>query len=149
MKLNQPQAAYKSEGVFDNAIVMKAFNTAAAAHSNQTRKDGSSVLEHLVETAMICAGIGLDATVVASALLHDILDDTNTTEGSLRAMSTPEDLVWQDICTIVVGVSRLSTVSQLHRTSEMELDSNGKESLRAMYISMADPRVCVVKLADR
>lgn len=64
------------------------------------------------ETALLLAKLGLDETVIAAALLHDTLDDTQVTEEQLRGWFSSE------VVSLVLGVSKMSEISQLHRESE-------------------------------
>ena len=116
---------------------------AAAAHRGQLRKSGDSVLSAQVATALIVAELGMDSKVVATALLHDVLDDTPVTERELRN-TTPDSIV-----TMVTGVSKLSLVSQLQRSSGRSLAREERLKLRALLVAMTDARVVIVKLADR
>jgi (p)ppGpp synthase/HD superfamily hydrolase len=122
---------------------MSAFRVAAAAHRGQRRRSGDPVLRHCFETALILSELGMDAAVVATGLLHDVLDDTAVGAGELRRAAGEE------VCGLVQGVSRLSLVSQMSRHSDRDLAAAEMQSLRAMLIAMADARVVIVKLADR
>ncbi|CAI5465915.1 unnamed protein product [Closterium sp. Yama58-4] len=135
--------AQKKHSVFYDPLVKLAFQVAADAHQGQFRKSGQPVLSHCVETALILAGIGADKVVVAAGLLHDVIDDTATSEQDLR------DIFGDEIASLVAGVSKLSLVSQLTRDSSRKLTSCEIDNLRTMFVAMADVRVVLVKLADR
>ncbi|CAI5497727.1 unnamed protein product, partial [Closterium sp. Naga37s-1] len=107
------------------------------------RKSGQPVVSHCVETALILAGIGADKVVVAAGLLHDVIDDTATSEQDLR------DIFGDEIASLFAGVSKLSLVSQLTRDSSRQLTTCEIDNLRTMFVAMADVRVVLVKLADR
>ena len=136
-------AAQARHGAFSSPAVVSAFRVTAAAHRGQLRKSGDSVLSAQVGVALICADLGVDSEVVAAALLHDVLDDTPVTERELRN-TTPDSIV-----TMVTGVSKLSLVSQLQRSSGRSLAREERLKLRAMLVAMTDARVVIVKLADR
>ncbi|CAI5492813.1 unnamed protein product [Closterium sp. Naga37s-1] len=135
--------AQKKHAVFYDPLVKLAFQVAADAHQGQFRKSGQPVVSHCVETALILAGIGADKVVVAAGLLHDVIDDTATSEQDLR------DIFGDEIASLVAGVSKLSLVSQLTRDSSRQLTSCEIDNLRTMFVAMADVRVVLVKLADR
>ncbi|CAI7782782.1 unnamed protein product [Closterium sp. NIES-54] len=135
--------AQKKHSVFYDPLVKLAFQVAADAHQGQFRKSGQPVVSHCVETALILAGIGADKVVVAAGLLHDVIDDTATSEQDLR------DIFGDEIASLVAGVSKLSLVSQLTRDSSRQLTSCEIDNLRTMFVAMADVRVVLVKLADR
>ena len=130
-------AAFTSPGV------VSAFRVAAAAHRGQRRLSGDLVLRHCVETGMILAELGMDSTVVAAGLLHDVLDDSPVSAAELRGVAGAA------ITGMVQGVSRLSRISQISRDSVRELGPEERQALRAMLIAMTDARVVIVKLADR
>uniref|UniRef100_A0A7S0KK73 RelA/SpoT domain-containing protein n=1 Tax=Micromonas pusilla TaxID=38833 RepID=A0A7S0KK73_MICPS len=136
-------AAQARHGAFSSPAVVSAFRVAAAAHRGQLRKNGDSVLSAQVGVALIVAELGMDSKVVAAALLHDVLDDTPVTERELRN-TTPDSIV-----TMVTGVSKLSLVSQLQRSSGRSLAREERLKLRALLVAMTDARVVIVKLADR
>ncbi|GJP35949.1 hypothetical protein CLOM_g6025 [Closterium sp. NIES-68] len=135
--------AQGKHSVFYDPLVKLAFQVAADAHQGQFRKSGQPVISHCVETALILAGIGADKVVVAAGLLHDVIDDTATSEQHLR------DVFGDEIASLVAGVSKLSLVSQLTRDSSRNLTPGEIDNLRTMFVAMADVRVVLVKLADR
>lgn len=136
------EALERAPRAFSARLVVRALSVAASAHAGQVRRSGEPVVRHALETALVLAGQGLDDAVVAAGLLHDTLDDTMMTEDTLREMF-PADVV-----DMVVGVSRMSLISQLHRDSAV-LDSQGSDRFKAMLFAMADVRVVLIKLADR
>ncbi|CAI5532467.1 unnamed protein product [Closterium sp. Naga37s-1] len=135
--------AQKKHSIFYDPLVKLAFQVAADAHQGQFRKSGQPVLSHCVETALILVGIGADKVVVAAGLLHDVIDDTATSEQDLR------DIFGDEIASLVAGVSKLSLISQLTRDSSRQLTTCEIDNLRTMFVAMADVRVVLVKLADR
>lgn len=143
------EALERAPRAFSTRLVVRALSVAASAHAGQLRRSGEPVVRHALETALLLADQGLDDAVVAAGLLHDTLDDTMMTEDALREMF-PTDVV-----DMVVGVSRMSLTSQLHRESARDsdstsgLDSKGADRFKAMLFAMADVRVVLIKLADR
>jgi len=116
----------------------KAFETARAAHVNQTRRSGEGYINHPVAVAKIVADIGLDETTVAAALLHDAVEDTEVT------LADVELQFGHDVARIVDGVTKLD---------RLQFDSKEAQqaaTMRKMLVAMAkDLRVLIIKLADR
>ncbi len=122
----------------DTDIVYKAYVFAAKMHRGQTRLSGEPYLSHPIETALILAHMKMDAVTVATGLLHDVLEDTDTSYGQL------EDLFNREIAQLVEGVTK---IKKIHFASREEYQA---ENLRKMLLSMAkDIRILIVKLADR
>jgi len=132
--------------VFGAPLVKLAFELGRCAHTGQLRRNGEAYLSHVVETAEILARLGLDEQTVAAGLLHDILDDTMMTEQQLR------EYIPSEVVDMVVGVSRMSQVSQINRDlgfgAETQQQNQG-DNFKNMLLSMADVRVVLIKLADR
>ncbi|MDO8567408.1 MAG: bifunctional (p)ppGpp synthetase/guanosine-3',5'-bis(diphosphate) 3'-pyrophosphohydrolase [Dehalococcoidales bacterium] len=122
-------------------IIEDAYVFAEKAHLGQVRKSGEPYLEHPLETALILAELQLDASSVAAALLHDIVEE------SAISVSTIEQRFGKEIAKLVDGVTKLGKVSL---TSEMAARAGHAENLRKMLVAMAeDLRVVFIKLADR
>ncbi len=120
------------------ALMSKAFETARAAHSQQTRKSGEGYINHPLAVAKIVADIGLDETTVIAALLHDAVEDTDITVADVERDFGPE------VAAIVDGVTKLERI---------QFDSKEEQqaaTMRKMLVAMAkDLRVLIIKLADR
>lgn len=120
------------------ALMTKAFETARAAHSQQTRKSGEGYINHPLAVAKIVADIGLDETTVIAALLHDAVEDTDITVADVERDFGPE------VAAIVDGVTKLERI---------QFDSKEEQqaaTMRKMLVAMAkDLRVLIIKLADR
>ncbi len=136
----------------DLALVRRAFYYAADAHRSQSRRSGEPYLVHPVATAEILADYHLEATAIAAALLHDILEDTEVTPEQLRQSFGSE------ITMLVEGVSKLGRISlqaleDSRRPAGKVRDEEAQiwaENLRKMFLAMAeDIRVVLIKLADR
>lgn len=122
----------------DEHLLNRAYIFATKAHGNQKRASGDPYYSHPIEVAGILAGLKLDTATIATALLHDTLEDTLTTYAVL------EDLFGGEIATLVEGVTKLSEISY---TSEQ---SKQAENFRKLLLAMSDDiRVLLVKLADR
>eukprot|EP00271_Cylindrocystis_brebissonii_P015659 TRINITY_DN38610_c0_g1_i1.p1 TRINITY_DN38610_c0_g1~~TRINITY_DN38610_c0_g1_i1.p1 ORF type:complete len:956 (+),score=136.67 TRINITY_DN38610_c0_g1_i1:160-3027(+) len=137
------QEAQSRHAVFADPLVKKAFAVAASAHHGQVRKDGSVFITHCLETAMNLALVGADKSVVSAGLLHDVLDDSMLGEQELSTM------FGEELTGLVVGVSKLSKFSQLARDNNTANSAKEASRLRSMFLSMADVRVVLIKLADR
>ncbi|MCD7844674.1 MAG: bifunctional (p)ppGpp synthetase/guanosine-3',5'-bis(diphosphate) 3'-pyrophosphohydrolase [Oscillospiraceae bacterium] len=118
--------------------IRQAFDFAVAAHEGQKRKDGSPYVTHTIAAAAIAAEMGLDDESIIAALLHDVLEDTDTTYETVAAQ------FGEDVAGIVDGVTKLT------RVQYSTLEERQMENLRKMLMAMAkDIRVILIKLADR
>ncbi|MBI5835851.1 MAG: bifunctional (p)ppGpp synthetase/guanosine-3',5'-bis(diphosphate) 3'-pyrophosphohydrolase [Candidatus Eisenbacteria bacterium] len=125
----------------EEAVVRSAFEFASLAHHGQVRRSGQPFVSHTVETTRILMGLlgsHLDSTIVASALLHDVVEDTPVTSHELgQAFGT-------EVARLVEGVTK---IGHLHFDSPR---AEQAENFRKMILSMAsDLRVILIKLADR
>lgn len=121
----------------DQELIKRAYAFSEAAHKAQTRKNGDPYFYHVVATAEILATMQADAVTIAAGLLHDVLEDTPTTEEEMR------DEFGDEIVTLVSGVTKLGHLKYKGITRHAE-------SLRKFFIASAhDIRVVVIKLADR
>ena len=108
------------------------------AHAGQRRASGEPYAIHPLQVALILAQRRLDAATIVTALLHDVLEDTDVAAQQLRGM------FGADVESLVRGVSQLS---RLHIPSERERDA---ENFRRFLLAISDDiRVLLVKLADR
>lgn len=123
---------------FDENLIKKAFDFALEAHKNDLRASGEPYFDHPYEVAMIIAKeIPLDDISIASALLHDVLEDTEITFETLKTHFN------QTIAEIVDGVTKIGGVIRDH-------DASQAENYRKLLLSMVrDIRVILVKFADR
>ncbi|WP_446219791.1 RelA/SpoT family protein [Micromonospora sp. IBHARD004] len=120
----------------DARLLQRAFDTAARWHSGQYRKSGDPYITHPLAVATILGNLGMDTTTLVAALLHDTIEDTEYTLDQMRADFGPE------VTLLVDGVTKLDKVKLG--------DAAKAETIRKMVVAMAkDPRVLVIKLADR
>lgn len=120
----------------DIRVLQKAYETARQWHEGQFRKSGDPYITHPLAVASILADLGMDTTTLVAALLHDTIEDTPYTLEQARADFGDE------VALLVDGVTKLDKVKLG--------DSAKAETIRKMVVSTAkDPRVLVVKLADR
>ncbi|MGI8610374.1 MAG: RelA/SpoT family protein [Candidatus Dormibacteria bacterium] len=122
----------------DVALLTKAYATASKAHLDQNRLSGEKYIQHPLEVADILAGLGLDGETLATAILHDVVEDTHVTAADLERDFGP------DIAKLVAGVTKLDKISMA------SAEKAEAENIRKMLVAMAeDIRVVIVKLADR
>jgi GTP pyrophosphokinase len=122
----------------DVALIEAAYNLAATAHASQSRENGDPYITHPLAVAGILAGYRLDTGSIATALLHDVVEDTSFGLGEL------EKRFGSDIARLVDGVTKLTRLElQSERTKQAE-------NFRKLVLAMSeDIRVLLVKLADR
>jgi len=123
---------------FDKELIEKAYEFAKRKHQGQFRKSGEPYFSHPAEVAYILAELKMDVPTIVAGLLHDTLEDTDTTYQEL------EEEFGREVAFIVKGVTKLEGYS-FQSKEEKEA-----ESFRNLLISLAeDIRVLIVKLADR
>ena len=132
------QAIKRYAPYVDMAKVDQAFHYAENKHKDQKRKDGSPYIIHPLAVAEIVAEIGLDTDAILGALLHDCIEDTDSTFDEIV------HLFGQTVADLVEGVTKLTRV-QYSTTEEQQM-----ENLRKMFMAMSkDIRVILIKIADR
>lgn len=116
----------------------KAYMYAMEAHGSQKRSSGPPYFYHPAEVARILAEIGMDVPTIATGLLHDVLEDTNTSYEEL------EELFGSEIATLVRGVTKLSSVKYSSR------EEYQAENIRKFLLAISrDLRILIVKIVDR
>jgi guanosine-3',5'-bis(diphosphate) 3'-pyrophosphohydrolase len=122
----------------DPAILRRAFEFAAQRHSAQWRLSGEPYMSHPLEVTWILAEMQMDQVCLETALLHDVLEDTQTSYEELARV------FGDDVARCVNGVTKLSKINLANR------EDRQAESVRKMLLAMVeDIRVILVKLADR
>jgi guanosine-3',5'-bis(diphosphate) 3'-pyrophosphohydrolase len=122
----------------DRDLLSRAFRFAAKAHQGQQRRSGEDFLHHPYAVAHICAELELDDVTIASALLHDVVEDTDVTLEDVHAE------FGEEIANLVDGVTKLTRVQFQSR------EQTQAENYRKMVVAMAqDVRVILIKLSDR
>ncbi len=122
----------------DRDLITRAFRFAARAHEGQQRRSGEEFVLHPWGAAKICAQLRLDDETIAAALLHDVVEDTDTEIAGVR------DEFGEEVAKLVEGVTKLTRV---HFQSREQAEA---ENYRKLIMAMAeDARVILIKLADR
>ncbi len=131
--------SYQSLNDSDKKMIRLAFDTAVEAHSNQRRKSGEAYVFHPISVAKIVANqIGLDATSISAALLHDVIEDTPI------KLQDIERLMGNTVAKIVSGLTKISS---LKKDKDISLQA---ENFRKMLLTLNDDiRVIIIKIADR
>lgn len=120
------------------AKVRRAYEFGADAHSGQLRQSGEPYIQHPLEVANILAEMHMDHDTLVAAMLHDVIEDTETGKEKIATEFGPE------VATIVDGLSKLT---QIEFESHAEKQAS---NFQKMLMAMADDiRVILVKLADR
>ncbi|HLO73479.1 MAG TPA: RelA/SpoT family protein [Flavobacterium sp.] len=123
----------------DKKIIRKAFDVAVDAHKDQRRKSGEAYIFHPIAVAKIVArDIGLGATSIAAALMHDVVEDTDITVQDIEKMFNPK------IAQLVEGLTKIAKVK-----TDQEISMQA-ENFRKMLLTLNDDvRVIIIKIADR
>ncbi len=131
--------SYQTLTVDDKKLIRSAFEVALDAHKDQRRKSGEAYIFHPIAVAKIVASeIGLDAVSIASALLHDVVEDTAYTLDDIERM------FGETVARIVDGLTKIA-----HLKKDMNI-SQQAENFRKMLLTLHDDvRVIIIKIADR
>ena len=123
----------------DKKLIRKAFDVAMDAHKDQRRKSGEAYFFHPIAVAKIVASeIGLGATAIAAALMHDVVEDTPITVEDI------EKMFGSKVAQLVEGLTKISKVQK-----EMNVSMQA-ENFRKMLLTLNDDvRVILIKIADR
>ncbi len=122
----------------DEALLNRAYVYAMKAHGNQKRASGAPYFSHPLEVAAILTELKLDDATVATALLHDVIEDTDATRSEIDQMFGPE------IGRLVDGLTKIKRLDLVSKKAEQA------ENFRRLLIAISsDIRVLLVKLADR
>ena len=118
--------------------VWEAYRFSEKAHSGQKRRSGEAYISHPVSVACIAARFHLDSQSIQAALLHDVVEDTESTELEI------ESKFGKQVSTLVIGLSKLDKV-EFQDANEAQA-----ENFRKMLLAMTqDVRVMLIKLSDR
>ncbi len=131
--------SYQTLSDDDKKLIRLAFDTAVDAHKGQRRKSGEAYIFHPITVAKIVASeIGLDATSIAAALLHDVVEDTKYT------LEDIERMFGKTVARIVDGLTK---IAHLKKDKDVSMQA---ENFRKMLLTLNDDiRVIIIKIADR
>ncbi|MEP2937167.1 MAG: RelA/SpoT family protein [Gilvibacter sp.] len=131
--------SYQTLSKDDKKLIRDAFEIAVDAHKDQRRKSGEAYIFHPIAVAKIVASeIGLDATSIAAALLHDVVEDTE------YSLADIEQMFGETVARIVDGLTKISS---LKSDKDVSLQA---ENFRKMLLTLHDDvRVIIIKIADR
>ncbi|HBG81441.1 TPA: (p)ppGpp synthetase [candidate division CPR2 bacterium] len=133
--------------IYSPKVLKQAFLFAEKAHKGQKRDSGEPYLSHPFEVAMILIEMGLDANTIIAGLLHDTVEDSETTEDDIK------NKFGDDVANLVLGVTKLEKINFVRDKAADNLTEKEEieiENFRKFFLAMAkDPRVVLIKLADR
>ena len=133
------EAASSYLGVPELAKIERAYRFACECHKDQRRRSGEPYINHPVEVARILSEeLHMDEDVICAALLHDTVEDTDTSLDDLT------DLFGPVVAELVDGVTKLTSINA------KTIDAKQALNLRKMFLAMSkDIRVVIIKIADR
>ena len=128
----------KYDATADEALLNRAYVYAMKAHNNQKRASGDPYFSHPLEVAAILTDLKLDDATIATALLHDVIEDTDVTRAEIDHLFGPE------IGALVDGLTKIKRLDLVTKEAQQA------ENFRKLLIAISsDIRVLLVKLADR
>ena len=128
----------KYDATADEALLNRAYVYAMKAHNNQKRASGDPYFSHPLEVAAILTDLKLDDATIATALLHDVIEDTDATRTEI------DHLFGAEIGALVDGLTKIKRLDLVSKQTEQA------ENFRKLLIAIStDIRVLLVKLADR
>ena len=132
--------SYQTLSATDKKLIRKAFDIAVEAHNGQRRRSGEAYVFHPIAVAKIVSSeIGLDATSIAAALIHDVVEDNEN-----YTINDIEQMFGKVVAKIVHGLTK---ISKLSKSSDVSLQA---ENFKKMVLTLNDDiRVIIIKIADR
>ena len=122
----------------DEALLNRAYVYAMKAHGTQKRASGAPYFSHPLEVAAILTDLKLDDATIATALLHDVIEDTDATRAEI------DHMFGHEIGSLVDGLTKIKRLDLVSKRAEQA------ENFRKLLIAISsDIRVLLVKLADR
>ena len=119
-------------------LIRKAYSFAYAKHQNQTRESGEPYINHPLAVAMILANLHADTNTICAGILHDTIEDTDTSKEEITREFN------EDIANLVEGVTNIKNLSLSAK------DTQNNANLRKVLLGMSkDVRIIIIKLADR
>ena len=124
----------------NSALIQKAYILSKDAHGSQKRHSGDTYFSHPIAVAEIIADLKLDEQSIITALLHDVVEDTDLTLDDIN------EAFGDDVSSLVDGVTKLGKIDVVNINENERLAENFRKLAMAMS---QDIRVLLVKLADR
>ena len=122
----------------DYAKIEKAAYYANKKHENQKRKSGEPYIIHPLAVAETLIQLNMDADTVCAGLLHDVIEDTDTSEENIT------ELFGKNVCELVQGVTKIANIKNLSKSAQEA------ETIRKMFIAMSkNMPVIIIKLSDK
>ena len=118
--------------------IYRAYLFSASAHEGQTRLSGEPYIYHPISVAKVLAEMHMDAETIQAAILHDVIEDTETAKEQIK------NEFGNDVAELVDGVSKLT-----HLEFESRLEAQAENFRKMMLAMVKDVRVIIIKLADR
>lgn len=132
------QKILDDEKQYDLSKIISSYEFAAKAHANQVRSSGEPYITHPIAVAYILLELGMDTDTICAAMLHDVVEDTDTTLEEIRK------LFGQDVAILVDGVTKLGKIPLFTKEEQQA------ENVRKILLAMSqDIRVIIIKLCDR
>jgi GTP pyrophosphokinase len=123
---------------YDMSKIVSAYEFAEKKHANQRRSSGEPYITHPVAVSYILLELGMDTDTICAGLLHDVVEDTDTTLDDIRKR------FGQDVALLVDGVTKLGKIPLFTKEEQQA------ENVRKILLAMSqDIRVIIIKLADR
>lgn len=132
------QKILDDEKQYDLSKIISSYEFAAKAHSNQVRSSGEPYITHPLAVSFILLELGMDTDTICAAMLHDVVEDTDTT------LEQVKKLFGQDVAMLVDGVTKLGKIPLFTKEEQQA------ENVRKILLAMSqDIRVIIIKLCDR
>jgi len=123
---------------YDLSKIITAYKFAAKAHEGQFRSSGQPYIIHPLAVSFILLELGMDTDTICAAMLHDVVEDTNTTLNDIQKR------FGQDVAMLVDGVTKLTKMPMFDKEQQQA------ENVRKILLAMSqDIRVMIIKLCDR
>ncbi len=146
--VNKPETVYTVDMIiqkiidddkqYDLSKIMSSYELAAKAHANQVRSSGEPYISHPLAVSYILLELGMDTDTICAAMLHDVVEDTDTTLEEIKK------LFGQDVAMLVDGVTKLGKIPLFTKEEQQA------ENVRKILLAMSqDIRVIIIKLCDR
>jgi len=124
----------------DIPFIKKIFDFAKKAHKGQKRSSGEPYIIHPLSTAYILAKMHMSSKIIATGILHDVIEDTEFTFQDLK------NLFGENIANLVEGVTK---ISDFHYKGSSHMAKQAENFRKLLISSTKDVRVILIKLADR